>query len=377
MNLRTPGPTPCPEDVLQAGAKPMINHRGPEFKELIYRITDSLKRAFDTKNDLYVLSTSGTGGMETAVVSTMSPGDKALLVTIGVFGDRFGQIAETYGARVSKIQVPWGKAVEPDQVRQALKADPEIKAVLITHNETSTGVTNDLEAVAKVVKDEFGLLLLVDAVSSLGCIPLPVDKWRCDVVVTASQKGWMVPPGLAFISFSEQAWQAHSKAQMPRFYFDISKAKSYHEIGQTPWTPALPVIYGLDLALDKMLAEGMPNVFRRHAQIGQMTREGVKALGLSLFADEAVASDTVTAVNVPPGVDGKKLVDILREEYQVVLAGGQQSMAGKIFRIGHLGYCTSEDIQGVLDALQEVLPRVGFTPSKAGARGRNQQCPES
>ena len=369
MNLRIPGPTPCPEDILQAVAKPMINHRGPEFRGLLNSATERLKQVLQTKNDLFILSASGTGGMEAGVVNTLSPGDKVLLVTIGVFGDRFGQIAETYGAEVTKLKVAWGAAVEPDQVRQALKANPEIKAVLITHNETSTGVTNDLESIAKVVKDEFNTLLLVDAISSIGCVPLPVDEWHCDVVVTGSQKGFMIPPGLAFISFSDDAWQAQAKAKMPRFYFDLAKAKSYLERGETPWTPTLSIIYGLDLALDKMLAQGMANIFQHHAHLGQMTRDGIKSLGLSLVADERMASNTVTAVNIPPGVDGKKLLEIMRDDYQVELAGGQQELGGKIFRVGHLGYCTPVDIQRLLDALQRALPRVGFTPLSAGVRG--------
>ncbi len=364
-NLRVPGPTPCPEEVLQASAKPMVNHRGPEFQELIYRVTDELKSLFVTKNDLYVLTASGTGAMEAAIVNTMSPGDKVLAISVGIFGDRFIQIVKAYGAEVQEVRAPLGKAVDPEDVRKALQADPSIKTVIITHNETSTGVTNDLASVSQVVKGEFDKLLLVDAISSIGSIPCPVDAWNLDVVASASQKGWMTPPGLAMVSVSERAWDAWAEAKMPRFYFDFAAARRYLERGQTPWTPAVSVFYAIDAALDLLVKEGMENVFARHSQIAQMCRNGVKGLGLELFPDEAVASDTVTAIKVPEGVEASALLGLMRTEYDVVLAGGQVSLEGKIFRIGHLGYCPTEDMQAVLDALKEALPRVGFQPARA------------
>ena len=361
MNLRIPGPIPVPEDILDAMSRPMINHRGPEFKNMLYRVTDRLKQVFETEQDVYILTSSGTGAMEAAIVNTLSPGDKVICATAGAFGDRFGQIAKVFGADVITAAFPWGTAVDPDGIRGALRANPDVKAVLVTHNETSTGVTIDLEAVAGVVKKEFGKLLLVDGISSVCSLPLRTDAWGCDVVATGSQKGWMVPPGLAFFTFSAEAWEAHSKARMPRLYFDVSIYKRYFEMGQPPYTPALSVIFALDLALDEVLAEGLESVFQRHAEIGRFTREGVKALGLSLFPDERVASNTVTAVNVPEGVDGQRLVALMREQ-SVVLAGGQQALSGKIFRIGHMGRTMREDIQGVFDALAVVLPQVGFAP---------------
>jgi aspartate aminotransferase-like enzyme len=238
-----------------------------------------------------------------------------------------------------------------------LQKEPEIKAVLITHNETSTGVTNDLATISAVVK-EFDKLLLVDAISSLGSIDLPVDKWHCDVTVTASQKGWMVPPGMAMVSVSKEAWQAHARARMPRFNWDFARARKYLEIGQTPWTPAVSIVFALSVALDLILKEGLSNIFARHARVGKAAREGVKSLGLSLFADEKYASNTVTAISVRDGLNVKELLKILREEYQIVLAGGQASLQGKIFRIGHLGLITEEDIKEIVSALKEVLPRV-------------------
>ncbi|GAG31145.1 unnamed protein product, partial [marine sediment metagenome] len=240
---------------------------------------------FQTKGDVFLLTASGTGGLEAAIVNTLSPGDKVLSVSIGVFGERFASIAEQFGAEVIPLRFEWGQAAEPDAVRRALHAEPKIKAVLVTHNETSTGVTNDLVAISSVVK-EFDKLLLVDAISSLGSINLPVDAWQCDVTVTGSQKGWMVPPGLAMVSVSQQAWQAHANARMPRFYWDFARARNYLERGQTPWTPAISMVFALSVSLEMMLKEGLPNVIARHARMGKAARDGIKSLGLSLFADE-------------------------------------------------------------------------------------------
>ncbi|MBN1176318.1 MAG: alanine--glyoxylate aminotransferase family protein [Dehalococcoidales bacterium] len=358
--LRVPGPTPCPPDVLEAMGWPMINHRGPEYKKMHTEVTEELKQVFQTKNDLYILTGSGTGGLEAAAVNTLSPRDKILSVSIGVFGDRWANIAKTFGAEVVSLNFEWGKAADPDAVARTIKENPGIKAVFVTHNETSTGVTNPLEAISKVVKDA-GKLLLVDAISSLSSIDLPVDKWGCDVVVTGSQKGWMVPPGLAMVSVSTEAWQAYEKAKMPRFYWDFGKAKSYYnDKSENPWTPAVSVVFGLSVALKKILKDGIQNVFARQKHIGQMTRDGVKALGLSIFADEKYASNTVTAVAVPEGMDVNQLRRLMQSEYDIVLAGGQQHLGGKIFRIGHLGLVSESDIKELLAALKEVLPKAGF-----------------
>jgi len=357
--LRIPGPTPCPKEVLQAMSRQMINHRGPQFTQLLNDVTAKLKELFQTKADVFLLTGSGTGGLEAAIVNTLSPGDKVLSVSIGVFGERFASIAQQFGAEVVPLKFEWGKAADADAVSQALKKEPKIKAVLVTHKETSTGVTNDLEAISSVVK-QFDKLLLVDAISSLGSINLPVDDWHGDVVVTASQKGWMVPPGLAMVSVNPEAWQAHAKAKMPRFYWDFTKAKKYLENGETPWTPAVSVVFGFAVALDMMLKEGLSNIFARHARVAQAARDGVKSLGLSLFADERYASNTVTAVAASNGLDSKKMSKILREEHQVILSGGQQKLDGKIFRIGHLGWVNENDIKEVISKIKIVLPQAGF-----------------
>jgi aspartate aminotransferase-like enzyme len=356
MQLRIPGPTPCPPQVLKAVGGQMIDHRGNKFAQIIHDITEKLKQLFCTKNDIFILTGSGTGGMEAAVVNTLSPGDKVLALSCGFFGDRFAEIPECYGAEVKRLNFEWGKPVDPDAVRKALKENPDIKAVLVTHNETSTGLTNDLKAISAVVK-EFDKLILVDAISSLGSIELPVDEWQCDVVVTASQKGWMVPPGLAMVSVSQKAWQAHAKAKMPRYYWDFTKAKNYLERGQTPWTPCVSTFFGLTVALDMLLAEGLPNVIARHARLAELTRQGIKSLGLSIFPEEKYASNTVTAVKSSEKLDVSKFLQILRDEYKVILSGGQGNLSGKIFRIGHLGWIGEKDIKEVLQAITKAIPK--------------------
>jgi aspartate aminotransferase-like enzyme len=356
MQLRIPGPTPCPPQALQAMGQQMINHRGAKFVTIIESITERLKQIFQTKGDVLLLTCSGSGGMEAAIVNTLSPGDKVLSITNGFFGDRFLDIARAYGADVIPLRFEWGKPADPDAVRRALRMNPDVKAVLVVHNETSTGMTNNLAEISAVVKG-LDKLLLVDAISSLGCVDLPVDELGCDVVVTGSQKGWMVPPGLAMVSVSEQAWRAHARARMPRCYWDFSVARDYLKKWQTPWTPAVSICYALDTTLDLMLSEGLHGIFARHARVARLTRDGVKALGLSLFCEEEYASNTVTAVNAAGGIDVPRLLRILEEEHDTVLAGGQERLAGKIVRIGHLGSVTEDDMRSVLEALSQALPR--------------------
>ena len=358
--LRIPGPTPCPDEVLKAMAMQMINHRGPEFVATMNRATENLKKVFQTQNDVFILTGSGTGGLEAAAVNTMSPGDKILSVQNGVFGERFATIASAFGADVTPLKFEWGQAPDPAAIEKALAADASIKTVLVTHNETSTGVTCDLKTISKVVKNA-GKLLVVDAISSLSSINLPVDEWQCDVVISGSQKGWMVPPGLVFVSVSQEAWKAYENARMPRVYWDFSRAKKSLEKGQTPWTPAVSQIFALDAALTMILDEGIENVFARHIRIGEKTRNGLKALGLKLFADEKHASNTVTSVQTSNGLDTKKVTTIMRDEYGIVLGGGQQKLDGQIFRIGHMGLVSENNIDDVLTTLKAVLPKAGFS----------------
>ena len=358
-NLRIPGPTPIPDNVLAALSTQMINHRGPEFAELQERIIAGLRPFFRTESDILLYTCSGTGVMEAAIVNTLSPGDKVLAISIGSFGDRFGSIAETYGAQVERLNIEWGGAAEPDAVRDALRA-AAYQAVLVTHNETSTGVENPLRAIAEVVRSESDALLLVDAVSSMGCVPIDTDGWGLDVIVTGSQKGWEVPPGLAMLTASARAWEASKRATMPRFYLDIAKHKDFQDKGQPPWTPSLPVMFGLDVSLRRMAQEGPGAIFERHAAAAAHIRGQMKDLGLDLFADERYASNTVTAVKVPAGVDGKALTAKMRTDYDTVIAGGQGKLAGQIFRFGHLGWFQQQDLDDAVQALRNTLTDLGY-----------------
>ena len=365
INLRIPGPTPVPPDILEAVGRPMVNHRGRDFAAIVGRITAHLKAFFLTGQEVLVLTCSGTGGLEAAVVNVLSPGDKVLAVSIGSFGDRFATIAEIYGAEVTMLSYEWGQAARADDVRKALKAEPGIKAVLVTHNETSTGVTNPLAGIAAVVR-EADKLLLVDAVSRLAAIPFEMDAWGLDVVVTGSQKGWMVPPGLAFVAMGDRGWKAFDSARMPRFYFDLAKHRDWQAKGQTPFTPAMSVFFGLDVALARMAEEGLESIHTRHRRMGDMTRREIKALGLELFCeDERFASDTVTAVKAPEGIDVSALRTMMEDEHDTILAGGQARLSGKIFRIGHLGLVDEDDIRLTIDGLAQSLDKLGFTRPSA------------
>jgi aspartate aminotransferase-like enzyme len=344
--------------VLDAMTRQMINHRGKDFAELLQSTTGLLQQFFNTKNDVYILTASGTGGMEAAVVNTLSPGDPVLAVTTGYFGERLATIASTYSAQVTRLDFPWGQPADPDAVSQALQKDPSIKAVLLVHNETSTGVTNPLTQLCRVVK-EFDKLLVVDGISSMGSLEFKVDELGIDVAITASQKGWMAPPGLAMVSFSPRAWAAHARATMPRFYWDLALAKRSLDKGQTPFTPAVSTLYAMLAALELMAEEGQQSIIDRHQRVGDATRKGVKALGFSLLPPEEFASNTVSAVLVPQGVDAKQLQELMAQQ-DVILSGGQGALEGRIFRIGHLGWVAEEDIHTVLNVLESVLPRAGF-----------------
>ncbi len=360
QNLRIPGPTPIPPRVAEALARPMINHRGPEFAAILARVTERLQRFFQTSQPVLGFPASGSGAMEAAIVNCFSPGDPVLAVSIGVFGNRLASVAQTFGLAVTRMDVSWGQAADPEAVAARLAALPTVKGVLLTHNETSTGVTNDLAALAAAIRRARpDALIVVDAVSSLGCVDLRMDDWDLDVVFTASQKGWMVPPGLAMIAASPRAWAAVERATLPRFYWDFRAVKKSLDKGQTPYTPPVNVYFGLDVALDMMLAEGRDTIFARHQRVADLTRARARALGLTLFADPAHASNTVTAINVPDGVDGKALTKALREREGVIVGGGQDRLEGTIIRIGHLGYVHEPDITSCMDALERQLAALG------------------
>jgi aspartate aminotransferase-like enzyme len=339
----------------------MINHRGPEFAAILRRVTDQLRYFFQTEQPVLGFPASGTGAMECAVVNVFSPGDEVLAVTIGVFGNRLAKIAELFGLRVTRLEVPWGQAADPQAIAARLAELPGARGVLVTHNETSTGVTNDLLAIAQAVRAARpDILLVVDAVSSLSCVDLRMDEWDLDVVFTGSQKGWMVPPGLAMIAASARAWAATERATLPRYYWDLRLARKSLEKGQTPYTPPVGLYFGLDVALQMMRAEGREAIFARHHDVATLTRARAQALGLQLFAESTHASETVTSIAVPEGMDGKALTKALRERESVVIAGGQDRLEGKIIRIGHLGYVHEVDITACMDALERQLPELGY-----------------
>lgn len=361
QNLRVPGPTPIAPEVLAAQAQPMINHRGPEFAAILKRVTLRLQYFFQTTSPVMTFPASGTGGQEAAVANLFSPGDHVVSIIIGNFGNRLAKIATIYGLQVTRIEFPWGQAADPAVIEARLKEIAPYKGVLITHNETSTGVTNDIQTLATLVRRHNpNALIVVDAVSSLGSVPLEMDPWDLDVVFTGSQKGWMTPPGIMMIAASPRALEAHKQAKLPRFYFDWSLALKHLSNWQHPTTSPVSIFYALDVALELMLAEGREAIFQRHVQGGSYVRGRAKAMGLELLADHELASNTVTAIKVPAGIDAKALLKKLREQDQVVLASGQDHMAGKIFRIGHLGFFKEADLIETMDKVELRLHEMGF-----------------
>lgn len=349
-NLRIPGPTTLYPQVRKKMGGIAFNHRGPEFKKLMADITPKLQKVFQTKEDVLIITASGTGGLEAAIVNTLSPNDKVIAISIGTFGDRFSQIAKAFGANVIEIAYPYGQAAEPSDIKKALDDHPDAKAVLITHNETSTGVTNDLKIIAKIV-NQHDCLLIVDGVSSVAAIPLNTDKWGCDIVITASQKGFGTPPGIAMISMSKKAWDYYEKSKMPKFYWDLGKAKISLESDMTPFTPATHQIDALNVGLDLMLKETLPTIFERHRIATKKVRDGVRSMGLELLAADNNASNVLTSVKSDKSPE---IVNAMRKK-GIELGGGYGPLAGKVFRIGHLGFFNQKEIDQTLQVLKSVI----------------------
>lgn len=355
--LLTPGPTPLPPKVLEAMSRPIIHHRTPQFQEEIKKATEGLKYVFQTKNDVFMLASSGTGAMEAAVINLLSAGDTALVIHGGKFGERWTELCKAFAITAEVIDVEWGKAVDPKVIEQKLRTNPKIKAVFTTLCETSTGVTNDICGIGEVVKNTEAVLV-VDAISGLGAIDIKTDEWHCDMVISGSQKGLMLPPGLGFISVSQKAFKLIEASKSPRYYFDLRKSKKAIDKTDTPFTPAITLIIALNEALGIMKEDGLENIFARHKKMADATRAAVKALGLELFAPGA-ASDAVTAAKVPQGIDGEKLVKTMRDTYGVTIAGGQDEMKGKLIRIAHMGYIEEFDIITGISCLEKVLSQMG------------------
>jgi aspartate aminotransferase-like enzyme len=335
----------------------VIHHRTPEFEALFEEVRRGLQWLFQTRQDVLILAASGTGAMEGAVVNACSPGEKVLVLKGGKFGERWAEICRAYGLTVIPVELPYGKAVDPAAVGEALRREPGIAAVFATHSETSTGVLNDIEAIAAIVR-RTPALLVVDAITSLGVVDVPTDDWGVDVVVAASQKAIMLPPGLAFACLSERAWAAAGRARLPRYYFNFLTERKSQAEHQTAWTPAVSLVAGLKVALDLMQAEGLQAIFARHERLAAATRAAATALGLTLFAERPTPA--VTAVKVPEGVDGGAVVRLLRDKHGISIAGGQGSMRGKIFRIATLGYADAYDVLTGIAALEFTLAELGY-----------------
>ena len=358
--LLLPGPVPVAQPVLEAMARPMINHRGPEFAAMLAAIERSLKPVFGTQGSVLLLGSSGTGGLETAIANLFASGDVLLSCPVGVFGKRLAAIAQTHGCVVETLETPLGAAVDPRELAVRLEADTgkRIRGVLLTHNETSTGVQNDMASIAAVVRAH-GALSVVDSVSGLGASEFRMDEWGYDVVATASQKAFAAPPGIAMIAASDRAWAQIESSRAPRFYFDLKRAREFSSKGQTPWTPPISVIYALDVALQRYHAEGAHASFARHARYAAAVRAALEALGFSIFSRSGAHSVTVIAATPPEGVDAATLLRTLRERYGVVLSGGQGELAGKIVRFGTMGDVSEGDLIGAVGAIELALADLG------------------
>ncbi len=350
--LMAPGPTPVPIDILLEGAKDTIHHRTPQFDRIFAEAVKGTKEVFRTENELFILASSGTGAMEMALTNIVNPGEKVIVCTVGKFGERWQEIAKAVGAEVALVSGEYGDFYTPEMVEKALKENPDAVAVFTTLSETSTGTVMDIEGISKVVKAA-GKLIAVDGISGLVAEPCETDKWGLDIVVTGSQKGFMLPPGLAFISVSKAAIEKAQNTKTTSFYFNLKKYLK----DPLPWTPAVNLIYQQRLAVEMLLKEGMENVWARHAVMGKATREAIKAMGLELFSKRP--GNVLTSVKVPEGVPGGKIVSIMRDEYGVTIAGGQGTMKGNIFRIAHLGYMSDYDVVIALTALEKVLRKLG------------------
>ena len=368
LMLMIPGPTPVPEQVLLAMAKHPIGHRSADFGKIMAEVTANLKWLHQTQNDVLILTASGTGAMEAGMINFLSPGDRVLVGSNGKFGERWAEVTDAYGLDTERITAEWGKPLDPEQFRLALEADvdKQIKAVVITHSETSTGVINDLEAINRHVKAHGEALIIVDTVTSLGAMSVPVDAWGLDVVASGSQKGYMIPPGLGFVAVSAKAWEAYKTAKLPRYYLDLGKYRKDAAKNTTPFTPPINLFFALQAALRMMQAEGLEAIFARHHRLLAATRAAVQAMAMPLLAADDCASPAITAV-MPSGVDAEQIRSLMKKRFDIVLAGGQDHLNGKIFRIGHLGFVSDRDVLTAIAALEATLQELGHEGFTSGA----------
>ncbi len=356
--LFTPGPTPVPEEVMLAMAEPILHHRSPEFRTIFKRVNENLKYLFQTKQPVLTLTSSGTGGMESTFVSLFSPGDEIISVNGGKFGERWVGMPRAYGLTVHEIKNEWGKAPTVEEIREALRKAPKAKAVYLTQSETSTGTATDVQTLAGIIRKESQAIVCVDGITAVGAHELRFDEWGIDVCVTGSQKGLMIPPGLAFVALGPRAIEMMGSSTMPRFYFDLRKALKSYDADDTPWTPAASLVIGLDIALQKIRSEGIEKIWATHERRAKGLRAAIRSLGLKLFSEEP--SFAVTPVWVPDGLEWKAFNKALKETYGVTVAGGQGEVAGKIFRISHLGYYDDLDMVSVVSAIEMALHDCGY-----------------
>jgi len=359
--LMIPGPTPVPDLVLEAIARHPIGHRTPDCSKALKQVVEDLQWLGETKHDVFVLTASGTAAMEMGIFNTINAGDSVLCLVCGVFGERWARMSEAIGAKVERLAVPAGQAVSVAALKEKLDADKEknFKAVIITHNETSTGVVQDIQPMLELIRAH-GALSIVDTVTSFGAMPFKIDPWQADVVATGSQKALMLPPGLSFVFFGPRAWDAHAKCKTPRFYLDAAKYKKSMKEDTTPFTPNVSLIMGLQTSLQMIKEEGKEQIFQRHERLRSVLRDGIRALGLELFVEDAVASASITAIKPPEGVAVDAIRKGLKEKFRILVADGQEELKGKIFRIGHMGYVFERDILMTLAALQSVLSALGY-----------------
>ncbi|MEB3301441.1 MAG: alanine--glyoxylate aminotransferase family protein [Cyanobacteriota bacterium] len=368
LTLMIPGPTPVPETVLQALARHPIGHRSGEFQKIVKRTTEQLQWLHQTTNDVLVITGSGTAAMEAGIVNTLSKGDRVLCGDNGKFGERWVKVAKAYGLAVEVIQAPWGQPLDPEAFRSALEADgaKEIKAVILTHSETSTGVINDLQTIAQHVRAHGTALTIADCVTSLGATHVPMDEWGIDVIGSGSQKGYMMPPGLSFVAMSEKAWAAYERSDLPKFYLDLGKYRKSAKADSNPFTPAINLYFALEAALEMMEKEGLKAIFERHARHQRATTAAMKAIGLPLYAAEGHGSPAITAV-APEGIDAELLRKEVKTRFDILLAGGQDHLKGHVFRIGHLGFVCDRDILTAVAAIEATLQDLGLSKTATGA----------
>lgn len=355
--LLSPGPTPVPETVLAAAAEPIIHHRTPEFSRIFMETTEGIKYVFGTKEDAFILTSSGTGGMEAAVVNTLSPGDRAISINGGKFGGRWGSICQAYGVNCKEIVLDWGQDFSKDELEAVIHAVPDAKAVFATLSETSSGAVYDVRGYGQVVA-KTDAILVIDGISGVGATACPMDEWEIDVLVASSQKSFMIPPGLAYIAFSAKAWKRVESSRLPKFYFDARQAKKNLKKQTTPWTPAISLILQQKKSLDIIREMGLEKLYEHHRILGESTRAGIKALNLDILAQRP--GNILTAVKTPPGVDGVKLVKVMQDKFRAYIAGAQDPHKGQFFRIAHLGYMGGFDVITALSALELALANMGY-----------------